>query len=91
MYTSKGKWLAALTFAVASALLFFTPLIKDFNGSLFEVAIAYILFRLAVWLFLLTRGGPFRRHWRSTVLTVFFSITIFLLLFNAVSEWFFLE
>lgn len=89
IYTSKGKWLTFLTFIIVIALLLFTPLLKDFNGSLFEIGMAYLLVRFGAWLFLLTRSVQFRLRWRSTVLILFFSITLFLLIFNAVSEWFF--
>jgi phosphoglycerol transferase MdoB-like AlkP superfamily enzyme len=90
IYTRPGKWITLSVFAIAFIILLFTSLVpKDFNKDLYKFTILYIILRLIIFLFLSTRSFAFRLTWRSVVLQVFFLITVFLLVFNAVSEWFF--
>ncbi|MFT3700997.1 MAG: LTA synthase family protein [Agriterribacter sp.] len=90
IYTAKGKWITLALFALIFILLFFTSVFpKDFNKDLYKFFVLYIVLRLAIFVFLLTRSVSFRQKWRAAVLNIFFFITVFLLVFNAVSEWFF--
>lgn len=90
IYTRHGKWIALGGFAVLLSIFLFTSIIpKDFNRDLYKGVIAYIVLRLVFFIFLYTRSLSFRLRWRTVVLKIFFFITIFLLVFNAVSEWFF--
>ncbi|MDQ6813970.1 MAG: sulfatase-like hydrolase/transferase, partial [Bacteroidota bacterium] len=50
---------------------------------------AYIIVRFAILIFLLFKSDTFRKKWRTGVLYFDFYLVIFLLLFNAISEWFF--
>lgn len=90
IYVKKGRIAVTLLFAVIMVILLFTRIIpKDFSVPLYNGLIAYIILRYIIFLFLSTRKAAFREKWRSAVLQIFFFIALFLLLFNAVSEWFF--
>lgn len=90
IYTPKGKWIAFGAFAILLGIFLFTSLVpKDFNRDLYKAVIWYIILRFAIFILLYTRSLSFRLRWRTVVLKIFFFITIFLLVFNAVSEWFF--
>ncbi len=90
IYSKKGKWLALAGFAILLFILFFTSLIpKEFNKDLYKGFIAFIVLRFLIYLFLLNKKEAFRVKWRNGVIKLFIFITIFSLLFNAVSEWFF--
>src|SRR5205085_6537360 len=49
----------------------------------------YLLARLVIFLFLMFKDKAFRQKWRVGVLYFDFFLLTFLLLFNAISEWFF--
>ncbi|UEG48704.1 LTA synthase family protein [Ferruginibacter lapsinanis] len=90
IYTNKGRIITAAFFIGLLSLLFFTNIFPaDFNGDLYKAVIYYIIFRFLAFAFLYTMGQSFRYKWRSAVLKIFSFIVIFLLLFNAVSEYFF--
>ncbi|MCP9752470.1 LTA synthase family protein [Ferruginibacter sp. HRS2-29] len=90
IYTKRGKWFAIAFFMAFLGILLFTNIIpKDFNKDLHKGLVYYVLLRFIIYLFLLTRSEAFRFKWRANVLKIFFFLVIFLLLFNAVSEWFF--
>ncbi len=90
VYTKKGKWAGIAFFVVILGIYLFTPLVpRDFNKGLYKYVLYYIILRLLIFLFLYTRGISFRYRWRSVILHLFLFISIFILLFNAVSEWFF--
>lgn len=90
IYTKKGRIITAAFFLILLSLLLFTNIIpSDFNGDLHKAIIYYIIFRFMVFAFLYTMGHPFIFKWRGAVLKIFTFIAIFLLLFNAVSEFFF--
>lgn len=90
IYTSRGKWIALGAFAILLSIFLFTSIVpKDFNRDLYKAVIFYIVLRFAIFIFLYTRSISFRLKWRTVVLKLFFFISIFLLVFNAVSEWFF--
>jgi phosphoglycerol transferase MdoB-like AlkP superfamily enzyme len=83
------KWIALL-YLLLILLLTFTQLVpEDFNADLRKAVIGLVIFRMGIFLFLAWRGREFRQKWRRAVLFVDFGLVIFLLLFNAASEWFF--
>ncbi len=87
---SKGKWLAIAGFVLVIGLFLFTDLVpRDFNKYLFDWVLRYIIIRFLIYVFLLRSSFAFRLKWRSFILKIFFSITVFILLFNAISECFF--
>jgi len=90
IYSRYGRWVMIVLFAAGLFVIFFTGLIpKEFNKHLPLIFGSYILLRLLIFLLLLYKGHTFRLRWRATVLQVWLLIFVFLLLFNAVSEWFF--
>ncbi len=90
IYSKYGKWLAITGFAIILFILLFTSLIpKEFNKDLYKGLIAFVVLRFLIYLFLLKSTPAYRIKWRNGVIKLFIFITIFLLLFNAVSEWFF--
>lgn len=90
IYGRKWKWLAIAAFVIIIGILLFTNLVPaDFNADLKKGLTAYILLRFVIFIFLLFTNSRFRRKWRTGVLYFDFYLVIFLLLFNAVSEWFF--
>jgi phosphoglycerol transferase MdoB-like AlkP superfamily enzyme len=79
-----------LFFAGVLGLLLFTHVLpKDYNKDVYHIVVYYITARFAIYLFLFFMPYRFRLHWRTAVLYVSLALTFFLLLVNAVSEWFF--
>lgn len=79
-----------LFFAVLLSLLLFTNIVpKDFSPQLHTAIIGYIVFRWAIYGLLFFMPYRFRARWRTGVLYTAFVLVTFLLLLNAVSEWFF--
>lgn len=79
-----------LFFAGLLFVLFFTRLIpRDFSPELYKALIAYIVLRFVIYLALFFLPYPFRVRWRTGVLYAASLLVVFLLLLNAVSEWFF--
>lgn len=90
IYTAKGRLATIGFFLLLLYLLLFTSVFpKDFNKDLYKSVIIYVAVRFAIVLALGFTSHSFRLKWRTGVLQFFFFITTFILLFNAVSEWFF--
>lgn len=90
VYSRGWKWLGIAAYLVIISVLLFTNLVPaDFNADLKKALIAYIVLRFIIFSFLLFKRPAFRKKWRTAVLYFDFFLVIFLLLFNAVSEWFF--
>ncbi|MEO6915181.1 MAG: sulfatase-like hydrolase/transferase [Chitinophagaceae bacterium] len=90
LYKGNSKWIASGFFIVALLILNFTSLIpEDFNEDLHKGVIWYMAIRLIIFVVLALAGSAFRQTWRIWVLYFDFFLFTFLLLFNAVSEWFF--
>ncbi|RYY12884.1 MAG: LTA synthase family protein, partial [Chitinophagaceae bacterium] len=71
-------------------LLVFTKIIpKDFSPELFMGLIAYLCIRLVIYIVLYIRPLKSRIAWRKGILWFSITLTVFALLLNAVSEWFF--
>jgi len=81
----------AIGFYVALMLLFaFTQLVpEEYNSDLHWGVVVLIGLRLLIFLFLAAKGPVFREKWRRYVLYVDIFLVTFLLLFNAISEYFF--
>jgi len=62
---------------------------KEFNGALYNALLAYISFRIIVFIGLALAGVKKRMNWRITVLYLVTELTLFLMMFNMVSEYFF--
>lgn len=89
-YEYPWKWIATGIYLVLIFLIAFTNIIpKEFSGAIPKVVLAFVILRFAIYLFLLYRGKEFRIKWRKVVLQFDFFLLVFLLTFNAVSEFFF--
>jgi phosphoglycerol transferase MdoB-like AlkP superfamily enzyme len=75
--------------ALIIAFSVFNIIPKEYNKELPKIIVALIVLRLLIYLFLLYKGKEFRLKWRTVVLIVDFSLLIYFLLFNAISEFFF--
>lgn len=91
MYRQKEKWWAVVFFIVLIGIAAFTNFIipKDFDKKLHWAVAGFFLLRFLLYLFLLYSTPATKNKWRKVVLVVDVAITVFLLLFNATSEWFF--
>ncbi|HEX6914479.1 MAG TPA: LTA synthase family protein, partial [Chitinophagaceae bacterium] len=58
-------------------------------GALYRIVLYYLVFRLAVFVVLAFAGKHSRIGWRKIILYTLFSVAVFILCFNAVSEYFF--
>lgn len=83
------KWVGLLYLALILVLIFTQLVPEDFNADLRKAVIGLVILRLVIFLYLAWKGREYRHKWRRAVLFVDFGLVIFLLLFNAVSEWFF--
>jgi phosphoglycerol transferase MdoB-like AlkP superfamily enzyme len=75
--------------AVIIGIVFFNLVPKEYNKLLPKAALGIVCIRFLIYLLLLWRGKNLRLTWRKFVLYADFFLLIFLLLFNAVSEFFF--
>ena len=90
IYSKSWKWFVISLYLIILSILLFTNIIPaDFNADLKKALIAYIVLRFIIYVFLLFKSTAFRKKWRTGVLYFDFFLVIFLLLFNAISEWFF--
>lgn len=90
----KQKWPLIITAGAVTLILvlIFTQLVPaDFNEDLRKASIIYPVVRFCIYLILLFAGEKFRGLWRKTVLLFDVLLFVFLMLFNAVSEYFFWE
>jgi phosphoglycerol transferase MdoB-like AlkP superfamily enzyme len=83
------RWVILVGIALTALLLFSGIVPKDYNKDLYKAFKIFIAIRWAIYLLLAWRGPVFRQRWRNGMLYVIMTVTIFLLLFNAVSEVFF--
>ncbi len=90
IYSKKGSVVAVVFFSGLLYLLFFTNSFpRDFNKDLYKGVEIYVGLRFFIFIFLYFKSPEFRNRWRAAVLKIFVSVTLFLLLFNAVSEFVF--
>jgi phosphoglycerol transferase MdoB-like AlkP superfamily enzyme len=90
IYSKKVLPFVIIAFSLVMGLLLFTHLLpKDYNKDLYHILLYYLTARFAIYLLLFFMPYRFRLHWRTGVLYVVTAMTVFLLLMNAASEWFF--
>ncbi len=90
IYRKPFYWVVfALFAALLAAITFFNLVPKELNEVLPIIAGSFVSILLFQFLWLVIKNMPYRLAWRSHGLQVFFFVLIFLLLFNAVSEYFF--
>ncbi len=90
MYAKKARIWMILVFLIIVLVLVFSDLIpKDFNEDLRTGVIAYFVIRLLIYLGLTFAGSKFRDKWRKVILFFDLFLIMYILVFNAVSEWFF--
>ena len=90
VYTKKGLPIASLLFAITISILLFTRLVpKDFSRELYNGIIWLIVLRFLIYLFLFTKARDFRQRWRIVIISIYLFVGVFIIFFNAVSEWFF--
>ncbi|MEO7988752.1 MAG: LTA synthase family protein [Chryseolinea sp.] len=82
--------LAFLIYSFKNAGLSFSNILGVFSFGVFYdiVNASYFIISLVLYLWLMPEI-IFHKKWHTYILTAFFSILTFILLFNAVSEWFF--
>lgn len=92
VYDKPRFWIISLTLIVVLlAAIYFNWLPKEFNGALYEILLVYLWFRIGVFILLGILGKKIRVVWRKVVLYFLTSLTIFLMVFNLISEYFFWE
>ncbi len=92
IYKKPYQWVLIGAYLIALYILFFTNLVpKDYNTDLKKAIEYLVLFWFVSYIFLLTQSQSLRYKWRTVVLKCYLFLAIFLLLFNAVSEYFFWE
>jgi phosphoglycerol transferase MdoB-like AlkP superfamily enzyme len=90
IYQKPWKFIAIGVYTILIGLFYFTNLIpKEYNKKLGVAVAALFAVRLVIFIFLSSRSDLFRKKWRRNVWYVVIILVIFLLLFNAVSEFFF--
>ena len=90
MYEDRWKWLTSVIFLIIISILLFTSLAPaDFNKDLRRAVIIYFILRLIVFVFLSWRSADKRIKWRKVVLLADYFLLTYILLFIAISEWFF--
>ncbi|WEK38387.1 MAG: LTA synthase family protein [Candidatus Pseudobacter hemicellulosilyticus] len=90
IYNKKIIPVVCVLFTAAVLLLLLTNIVpRDFSPELHTALVSYIIIRFAIYLSLCYLPYSFRLKWRQGVLKFSFFLVAFLLLFNAVSEWFF--
>lgn len=90
MYQSKWRWLTTGIYVLFLFILLFTNLVPaDFNSDVKKALTYYCILRFIIFIFLSFTNKIFRKKWRTGILYFDFYLVTFLLLFNAVSEYFF--
>jgi phosphoglycerol transferase MdoB-like AlkP superfamily enzyme len=83
------KWMIGL-YAVLMIFFSFSQLVPaEYNAALHWGVVVLFGIRLLIYLLLAKKGPAFRMQWRKYVLSADIFLVTFLLLFNAVSEYFF--
>ena len=79
-------------FVIFISLLLFTNIIpKEFNELVFQLFVGYVIFRFVVYLIMVAVPLKFRYIIRLVLMNVMLLITFVVVIFNAISEWFFWE
>ena len=79
-------------FLAVIGLLIFTNIIpKEFNVLVFKILLYYIIFRFALYVLMAFVTAETRAKFRIVLINIMLLITCMIIIFNAVSEWFFWE
>jgi phosphoglycerol transferase MdoB-like AlkP superfamily enzyme len=90
IYRKPFYWIVFTLFAaLLAAIIFFNLVPKELNEALPIIAGSFVSILLIQFLWLVLKNTSYRLAWRTGGLQVFFFVLIFLLLFNAISEYFF--
>lgn len=90
VYVGKWVWVVAVIYMVAIMLFAFTDLVpREFNETLYKVVLWMLVIQFLKFLFFSYKGRSFRNKWRKYFVLAGFYLFVFLMLFNAASEWFF--
>lgn len=80
------------SFIIVIGLLIFTNIIpKEFNALVFKILLYYIIFRFVLYLLMVFVSSDVRAKIRIVLINIMLLITLMIVIFNAVSEWFFWE
>ena len=92
VYRKKIIPLIIAVFSIVIGLLIFTNIIpKEFNALVFKIFLYYIIFRFVLYLLMAFVSAALRAKIRIVLLNIMLLITLMIIIFNAVSEWFFWE
>jgi hypothetical protein len=83
------KWIIGGYVALLLYFAFSQLIPVDFNADLHWAIVALVAVRLSIFILMAQKGPTFRMYWRKYVLYADFFLVTFLLLFNAISEYFF--
>lgn len=90
VYRRPYAWIVAgILVSLILAVAFFNLVPKELNAELPKAVLGLLILLLLIFLLLWSRTPEFRQRWRRGGLYVLFFLIIFLLLFNAVSEFLF--
>lgn len=90
IYRKSMAPIICLLFTGLIVLLLFTNIIpRDYSPEVYHALVGYIVLRFGIYLLLFFMPYRFRLYWRSGVLFAGLALVFFLILLNAVSEWFF--
>jgi phosphoglycerol transferase MdoB-like AlkP superfamily enzyme len=83
------KWIIALYVGIMAYFAFSQLIPEEYNAALHWAIAALVGVRLFIYLLMAQKGPSFRKYWRKYVLYADFFFVSFVLLFNAISEFFF--
>ncbi|MEO6668324.1 MAG: LTA synthase family protein [Ferruginibacter sp.] len=87
LYKKAAKYITISVLTALLCLLLFTNFFpRDYNKDLYKAVEIFVAVRWGIFLFLCTQSEDFRYKWRGFILQFWIFLTVFLLLFNAVSE-----
>ncbi|MBS1608790.1 MAG: sulfatase-like hydrolase/transferase [Bacteroidetes bacterium] len=90
IYNRPGKWIAIFIYlSLIIAIAFFKIIPEEYNKIVPLIVLLLVIARFLIYLLLLAKGESFRLKWRTIILLADFFLLTYLLLFNAVSEFFF--
>ncbi|MFC4261519.1 LTA synthase family protein [Ferruginibacter yonginensis] len=92
MYQKKWKPFVIATFIIIIGLVLFTNIVpKEFNKLVYQLFVGYIIWRFALYVLLCFVTTKTRATIRIYLMYFMLLITFIIIIFNAISEWFFWE
>lgn len=89
-YQNFWRWIVLCLYLLIIGIVLFTDLIPAaFNKDIPKVVAGIFIIRASIFIFLSLKSKSYRQNWRTYVLYIDFFLLIFLLVFNACSEYFF--